>query len=91
MKNLRKIFGSGTRVGILKLLLENRGQEYYVRELSKLLGMPTNAIYNASNDLITTGICKHREEKWKKFILLEENPEVVEALQVLFNFLQNED
>lgn len=57
------LFGSKTRVGLLKLFLSSVDEAYYVRELSRLINAQINAIRRELANLVDLGIIEINEEK----------------------------
>ncbi len=49
---LEQLFGSKTRVRLLRLLLNNASRPFYVRELSRVIGAQINAVRNEINTLL---------------------------------------
>jgi hypothetical protein len=53
---LEHLFGSKTRVKLLRLFLHNPGQPYFVRELTRKVGAQINAVRNELEHLVAMGI-----------------------------------
>lgn len=58
---LEQLFGSKTRVRLLRLFLNNYQGAYYVRELTRKIGSQINAIRNELDNLIEMGVIKEAE------------------------------
>jgi predicted nucleotidyltransferase len=71
ISEIDRLFGSKTRVAILTKLLLNPGKAYYVRELSRDLGITYSMLYKEKKNLSSLGIIK--EEKKGKVTLLSAN------------------
>lgn len=59
-----KLFGSKTRVALLSKLMMNAGRTFYIRELSKELGIPYSMLYKEEKNLANLGIV-NEEQKGK--------------------------
>lgn len=53
---LSKLFGSNTRHKILKLFLLNPNERFYVREVSRALGLQLNSVHRELNNLEDIGL-----------------------------------
>lgn len=53
---LEQLFGSKTRVRLLRLFLANQGDAYFVRELTRKIGAQINAVRNELENLVSMGI-----------------------------------
>ena len=53
---LEQLFGSKTRVRLLRLLLNNPGRPFFVRELSRRVGAQINAVRNEIDNLSKLGL-----------------------------------
>lgn len=53
---LEQLFGSKTRVRLLRLLLNNPGRPFFVRELSRRVGAQINAVRNEIENLSKLGL-----------------------------------
>lgn len=60
---MQVLFGSKTRVRLLKLFLANPNESYYVRELTRVVGAQINAIRRELANLMGLGIVKINENK----------------------------
>lgn len=66
-----RLFGSKTRVALLSKLVMNPDKSFYIRELSKDLGVPYGMLYKEEKNLVSLGIL--REERRGKIILVSAN------------------
>lgn len=57
------LFGSKTRVKLLRLFLANPNESYFVRELTRLLEMQINSVRRELENLLRIGIIKINEQK----------------------------
>jgi DNA-binding transcriptional ArsR family regulator len=53
---IEQLFGSKTRVHLLRLFLANQGEAYFVRELTRKIGAQINAVRNELDNLVKMGI-----------------------------------
>ena len=53
---LDQLFGSKTRVGLLRLFFDNPEEKYYVRELTRVVGAQINSVRRELNNLTLLGI-----------------------------------
>lgn len=60
---LEHLFGSKTRVRLLRLLFRNPGKEYFVRELARMMDSQINAVRRELEILLSAGIIKEIEKK----------------------------
>lgn len=68
---LDTLFGSSTRVSLLSKLMMNSDRQFYIRELSRDLGLPYGMLYREVRNLISMGIAV--EEKKGKITLISVN------------------
>lgn len=59
---LDQLFGSKTRVTLLRLFFDNPDQAYYVRELTRLVGAQINSVRRELDNLAYLGIVRILEE-----------------------------
>ena len=59
---LEQLFGSKTRVRLLRLFLANQNESYFVRELTRKIGAQINAVRNELDNLVSMGVVKAVEE-----------------------------
>ncbi|MEA3248733.1 MAG: hypothetical protein U9Q03_00045 [Patescibacteria group bacterium] len=58
---LEQLFGSKTRVRLLRLFLANQNDAYFVRELTRKIGAQINAVRNELENLVVMGIIEAAE------------------------------
>ncbi len=68
--NLKKLFGSGTRVKVLSYFLLRPSEEYYIRELTRILNEQINSLRRELDNLEKIGILKSRAKNRRKFYFL---------------------
>lgn len=68
---LDKLFGSKTRATLLAKLMMDSDKRFYIRELSKILGIPYGMLYREVKNLVLLGILQ--EEKTGKVTLISAN------------------
>jgi len=81
---LKKIFGSGARVKLFKQFLNNQDQEFFIRELTRILEEQINSLRRELENLEQIGLLKSKEKNRKKyysinthFILLPELTSII--------------
>jgi len=62
---LEQLFGSKTRVYLLRLFLANQNDAYFVRELTRKIGAQINAVRNELENLVSMGIIEAVEHSDK--------------------------
>ncbi len=55
---LEQLFGSKTRVRLLRLFLANQDESYFVRELTRKIDAQINAVRNELDNLVSMGVIK---------------------------------
>ncbi|MBT3539454.1 hypothetical protein HOF40_01415 [Candidatus Parcubacteria bacterium] len=63
---LEQLFGSKTRLKILRVFFREPGQSFFVRELSRQVGVQINAVRRELDLLLRLDIIQEKEEKEKK-------------------------
>ncbi|MFA6106432.1 MAG: hypothetical protein WC745_02030 [Patescibacteria group bacterium] len=90
---LQKLFGSKARVSLLKLFLLNAEEKFFVRELSRRLGLQVNSIARELDNLEAFGLLTSKleiadQKKYyranRDFILLGELKNLIIRSQVLY-------
>ncbi len=81
---LKKIFGSGARVKLLQQFLLNQGEEFFIRELTRILDEQINSLRRELENLEKIGLLRSKEKNRKKyyrinphFILLSELTSII--------------
>ncbi len=64
---LKKIFGSGARVKLLRHFLLNQGDEFFIRELTRILDEQINSLRRELENLEKVGLLKSKEKNRKKY------------------------
>jgi hypothetical protein len=60
---LEQLFGSKTRVKLLRLFLANQERCYFVRELTRIIDAQINAVRNELDNLVSMGVVKEVSEE----------------------------
>jgi hypothetical protein len=60
---LEQLFGSKTRVRLLRLFLNEKGGQFFVRELTRRIDAQINSVRNELNNLVELGLVVAVEEK----------------------------
>lgn len=77
---LEKIFGSRTRVKVITLFTTGVKRPYYVREIARNVNERLNAVRRELEILRKIGMLSTRDEKRRKYYILNENFALVEEL-----------
>lgn len=64
---LKKMFGSGARVKLLQQFLLNQEDEFFIRELTRILDEQINSLRRELENLESLGMLKSRERNRKKY------------------------
>jgi predicted transcriptional regulator len=67
---LKKIFGSGARVKLLQQFLKNPEQEFFIRELTRILDEQINSLRRELTNLENIGLLKSKEKNRKKYYIV---------------------
>lgn len=81
-----QLFGSKTRVKLVRFFLDNQGQEFYVRELTRLLDEQINSIRRELINLHDAGVVSSREEDNKVYYSLNKDNKLTQGLAIMFGF-----
>ena len=66
-KMLKKLFGSGARVKLLRQFLQNPKEEFFIRELTRILNEQINSLRRELENLEKIGLLKSKERNRKKY------------------------
>lgn len=83
-EQLITLFGSKTRVKLLRHFLRDPGQKYYVRELTRLLNDHINAIRHELSNLESAGLVSKKKTQGKLYYRLDPLMPGLRELQTLF-------
>jgi DNA-binding transcriptional ArsR family regulator len=83
-EQLTILFGSKTRVKLLRHFLKDPGQKYYVRELTRLLSDHINAIRHELSNLETAGLVTKKKAQGKLYYRLDQEATGINELKLLF-------
>lgn len=75
-----QLFGSKTRVKLLKFFFANQDEEFFVRELTRLLDEQINSIRRELINLSEAGVVKSSEKENKVYYSLNKDGEMYEGL-----------
>lgn len=64
---LKKVFGSGTRVKLFRQFLLNPNEEFFIRELTRILDEQINSLRRELQNLEEIGMLKSRDRNRKKY------------------------
>jgi predicted transcriptional regulator len=80
---LKALFSSNTRVKLLTIYLTGEGNEYFIRELTRLLKEQINSIRRELNNLKKVGLLKCRTRNRKKYYYINEDFLLLEDLRAI--------
>ncbi len=83
-EQLTILFGSKTRVKLLRHFLKDPGKAYYVRELTRMLSDHINAIRHELSNLETAGLVTKKKAQGKLYYRLDQSATGVNELKLLF-------
>ena len=83
-EQLTILFGSKTRVKLLRHFLREPGQKYYVRELTRILSDHINAIRHELSNLESAGLVSKKKTQGKLYYRLDPMAKGIKDLQALF-------
>lgn len=81
---LEQLFGSRTRVKLLRLFLANPADEYYVRELTRRMNEQINSIRRELSNLEQMGFLTAEDRDLKKFYKVNTEHQLYPELRALF-------
>ena len=79
-----QLFGSKTRVKLLKFFFANQDQEFFVRELTRLLGEQINSIRRELINLADIGVVGSTTKDNKVFYSLNKVSKLYDGLDSMF-------
>ncbi|PKL36790.1 hypothetical protein CVV38_02735 [Candidatus Peregrinibacteria bacterium HGW-Peregrinibacteria-1] len=85
---LKELFTSNTRIKLLTVFLMNPGEEYFIRELTRLLDEQINSVRRELNNLHKMGLLKAREKNRKKYYHANEGFVIYEELKSIISKAQ---
>ncbi|OGJ50139.1 hypothetical protein A2335_04540 [Candidatus Peregrinibacteria bacterium RIFOXYB2_FULL_32_7] len=84
MNILKRLFTSSARVKLMQLFLMNPDNEYFVRELTRVLNEQINSIRREVDNLKKIGLLTSRAKNRKKYFKLNASCLIYEELKNLF-------
>lgn len=85
MDNIKKLFGSHTRVKLLSLFLNNPQKSYYVREITRAIDEQINSVRRELNNLEEIGVVEKFEKERKVYYQLGQETDLLRPLTLLFS------
>ena len=82
---LEQLFSSRTRVKLLSLFLTNPENDYFVRQLTRLLSEQINSIRRELDNLKKVGLLKSRTQNRKKYFRVNKNFIIFDELSSIFS------
>ena len=80
---LEQLFGSRTRVKLLRLFLTRNDEQFYVREISRIIDEQINSVRRELNNLEDIGLVSSRTEDKKKYFKVNQDFELFSELRTL--------
>ena len=81
---LKKIFGSGARVKLMQQFLKNPDEEYFIRELTRILDEQINSLRRELQNLEAIGMLKSKDRNRKKYYQINPHFSVLHELTSIF-------
>ena len=83
---MEQLFGSKTRVKLLKLFLSSPNRQYFVREITRKVDEQINSVRRELGNLLNIGILKseEKENENKLYYEVNQNYEYYDALRAIF-------
>lgn len=81
---MEQLFGSKTRVKLLKLFLSSPNREYFVREITRKVDEQINSVRRELGNLLSIGILKSHEKDHKLYYEVNQTYEHYDALRAIF-------
>lgn len=79
------LFGSKTRVKLLRLFLSNPGKAFYVREITRLVDEQINSVRRELSNMLSVGIITSDSADNKLFYAVDEKFEHYKPLRAIFS------
>ncbi len=83
--NIKRIFGSNTRIKLFDLFLNNPTRKYYVREITRLIDEQINSVRRELNNLNQIGIIEKTEQDRKMYYQVNQGFEHYIPLAAIFS------
>src|SRR5487761_1432565 len=81
---IEQLFGSKTRVKLLKLFYSNPNRSFYVREITRKIGEQINSVRRELSNLLNIGIITSDNTNNKLYYEVNQKFEYYEPLQQIF-------
>jgi DNA-binding transcriptional ArsR family regulator len=81
---LKRLFTSSARIKILDLFFHNTEDEYYIRELTRLLDEQINSVRRELTNLKKAGLLKSKTKTRKKYYYLDKESMLYEEFKSIF-------
>jgi hypothetical protein len=81
---MEQLFGSKTRVKLLKLFLSSPNRSYFVREITRKIDEQINSVRRELGNLLNIGILKSHEKDNKLYYEINQTYEHYDALRAIF-------
>lgn len=88
---IEQLFGSKTRVKLLRLFFSNPNRSFYVREITRIVDEQINSVRRELANLLSLGIITSDSSNNKLYYEVNQNCDHFEALRSMFSELVTED
>ena len=82
---MEQLFGSKTRVKLLRLFFQNPNRSYYVREITRKIDEQINSVRRELANMLTIGIVSSDSRDNRLYYEVSQNYEHYDALRALFS------
>lgn len=80
-----QLFGSKTRVKLLKLFYNNTARAFYVREITRRINEQINSVRRELSNLVSVGLIKSKTENNRLYYFLNQNFEFYDDFKNIFS------
>lgn len=86
---LKKLFTSKVRVKLLRLFLEKPDEEFFIRELTRILDEQINSVRRELENLKKIGLLTSKTKNRKKYFVINKNFIIINELKSIFEKAEN--
>lgn len=87
---IEQLFGSKTRVKLLKLFYANPNRSFYVREITRKIDEQINSVRRELSNLLSVGIISSDTNNNRLYYEVNQNYEFYQQLSVIFSGMKDE-
>lgn len=81
---LKRLFTSNTRIKLLTVFLMNQSEEYFIRELTRMLDEQINSVRRELDNLKKMGLLRSKTKNRKKYYYINKNFDFLDELKSIF-------